>query len=378
MEIVLDAESRRASHLETVRYRLIDICRGLAATSVLIWHYQHFFYPDAGVGLSSQNRSTQPFYDILWPLYEQGGLAVELFWVLSGFVFAATYLPRPTNGWTFFVNRLARLYPLHLLTLLLVALLQYMSLQSLGHFQIYPFNDTYHFGLNLFMAQSWGLESGYSFNAPTWSISVEVIIYAVFLACLPCLKKAPLRVAVFCIVAAAALTIAGFNDMFVKCALFFFLGVACYTVLKRSAFIASGGAILAIAGFVVSRWFRDGGLTLGEMSLLFSGMILLAASLDTLLQIRTTRMDWFGDATYGTYLLHIPIQIAAIAILEYAGVSRVALAVQPWFLPLYMVTVFGVAAVAFRMVEKPAQNALKTLLLSRLRRAIDLTPPQSA
>ena len=89
-------------------------------------------------------------------------------------------------------------------------------------------------------------------------------------------------------------------------------------------------------------------------------------------------MDWFGDATYGTYLLHIPIQIAAIAILEYEGVSRVALAVQPWFLPLYMVTVFGVAAVAFRMVEKPAQNALKTLLLSRLRRAIDLTPPQSA
>ena len=378
MEIVLDAESRRASHLETVRYRLIDICRGLAATSVLIWHYQHFFYPDAGVGLSSQNRSTQPFYDILWPLYEQGGLAVELFWVLSGFVFAATYLLRPTNGWTFFVNRLARLYPLHLLTLLLVALLQYMSLQSLGHFQIYPFNDTYHFGLNLFMAQSWGLESGYSFNAPTWSISVEVIIYAVFLPAYPALRRRhcawPFSASWPLLRSRSPVS----TTCFVKCALFFFLGVACYTVLKRSAFIASGGAILAIAGFVVSRWFRDGGLTLGEMSLLFSGMILLAASLDTLLQIRTTRMDWFGDATYGTYLLHIPIQIAAIAILEYAGVSRVALAVQPWFLPLYMVTVFGVAAVAFRMVEKPAQNALKTLLLSRLRRAIDLTPPQSA
>lgn len=253
---------------------MIDICRGVAAFSVLTWHYQHFFYAGAGNLFPPQSRPNQPFYSVLWPLYEQGGLAVQFFWLLSGFVFAATYLDRPVNGWWFVANRVARLYPLHFATLCLVALLQYLSWVSVGHFQIYPFNDAFHFVLNLFMAQFWGFQSGYSFNAPTWSISVEVVIYAVFLASLPVLKKSPLPVAVSCAGIAVLAMMAGSTNNFVFCGLFFYLGVACNALLKQSSIAAVAIALQAIAGFSISRWFRDGSLTYPEMCLLFSGIIL--------------------------------------------------------------------------------------------------------
>ncbi|RWM09225.1 acyltransferase [Mesorhizobium sp.] len=345
------------------RYRCIDVCRGLAAASVLIWHYQHFFYPTAGALFNSARQPIQPFYDFLWPFYQFGGLAVEMFWVVSGFVFAATYLAQPIDGWSFFVNRLARLYPLHLVTLVLVTFLQYLSWLSVGHFQIYPFNDAYHFVLNLFMAQFWGFQSGYSFNAPTWSISIEVAIYAVFLVSLPLLKKAPLPVAIFCVGCALLCMMSGSVSNFVLCGLFFFLGVACHSLSIQSPIAAAAIAVQAITGFSISRWFREGSLTHLEMCLLFSGIVLLAASLDGLKVLKTDRFDWFGNATYSTYLLHIPLQITTLTVIQWAGIDPAYVATQPVFLPAFIVTVFVAGIVCFRFFERPAQRWLKSVLL---------------
>ena len=89
----------------------------------------------------------------------------------------------------FWGRRFARLYPLHFVTLLFVAGLQAYHLSVNGSHQLFGFNDTYHFILNLFMASPWGLEEGLSFNAPIWSVSVEVIVYFVFWLALPFLNK---------------------------------------------------------------------------------------------------------------------------------------------------------------------------------------------
>jgi peptidoglycan/LPS O-acetylase OafA/YrhL len=341
------------------RYRFVDICRGCAALSVLIWHYQHFSYPKAGIQMPADLQSTQPFFDYIWPIYQQGGLAVQLFWVLSGFVFAASYLERPIDGWAFFIARFARLYPLHLATLLLVAALQFISWQMLGHFQIYPHNDAYHFVLNLFMAQCWGLESGVSFNAPTWSISVEVVIYAVFFLCLRALKLAPLPGAIICAFSAGLLIATGYHGPFVFCGLFFFLGVAAFAVLRQSALYAFGISLTALTGFCVSRWFLDGGLTTIEMSMLFVGIILFAGVADKALPITTTRFDWFGNATYGTYLLHIPIQITVLIILQLLGIPQAPILASPACFILFLLATFGLAVVVYRSFEKPSDTIIR-------------------
>lgn len=313
------------------RFRFIDICRGCAALSVLIWHYQHFSYPEAGIEMPAELRSTQPFYDYIWPFYQQGGLAVQLFWVLSGFVFTANYLDRRIDGRTFFIARLARLYPLHLATLLLVAGLQLISWCMLGHFQIYPHNDSYHFILNLLMAQCWGLEGGASFNAPTWSVSVEVLIYLAFFLSLRALKAAPLPTAAAFTAAASIIVAAGYTGPFILCGLFFFLGVTAFAILRRSVRVAFAMTLMALAGFCVSP-SSGGALTLVEMALLFGGLILAAGVADKMLPITTSRFDWFGNATYGTYLLHIPLQISILIIFQATGASQLALLGSPGLL----------------------------------------------
>ena len=159
----------------------IELLRFLSAFAVLMWHYQHFGLVTDDM---SFERSAQPFYDWLYPFYEHGRNGVRVFWCISGFIFFLTYYrsisERRTDFRTFAVNRFSRLYPLHVVSLIAVAVLQFLFLKQYDHFFIYEHNDAKHFLLNLVFASHWGFQEGQSFNAPFWSVSVEVVIYAIF------------------------------------------------------------------------------------------------------------------------------------------------------------------------------------------------------
>ena len=105
-----------------------------------------------------------------------------MFYAISGFVFAYIYLSinEKVSGKEFFVNRFARLYPLHFATLIIVAILQIINWSTTNSFQITHYNDFYHFILQLFFISSWGFEEGHSFNGPIWTVSIEIFIYGVF------------------------------------------------------------------------------------------------------------------------------------------------------------------------------------------------------
>lgn len=106
------------------------------------------------------------------------------FFMMSGAIFTHNYLQKIASYKIsiadFGLRRLARLYPLHLLTLSTVALLQSMYRSQHGRSFIYENNDITHFILNLLFASHWGFERGHSFNAPVWSVSHEVLLYAAF------------------------------------------------------------------------------------------------------------------------------------------------------------------------------------------------------
>jgi peptidoglycan/LPS O-acetylase OafA/YrhL len=156
----------------------LDVLRGMAALVVVVWHWQHFFNHE------QFHPEQQPFYAVLKPLYLGGWQAVDLFFCLSGFVFfwlySAKIHARQTTAWAFAVRRFSRLYPLYFATLLAVAVAQWVVRARFGHYLVYTANDPYDFGLQLLMASNWGLERGASFNGPAWSVSVEVLLYAVF------------------------------------------------------------------------------------------------------------------------------------------------------------------------------------------------------
>ncbi len=126
----------------------------------------------------------KPFYDELFIFYDYGAFGVDFFFTLSGFVFYWKYgqsiARKEITPKNFFLLRISRLYPLHLLTLVVVAVLQYLYFQRYSHYFIYQLNDFYHFALNSIFANMSGLEKGPSFNGPTWSISIEMQLYLLF------------------------------------------------------------------------------------------------------------------------------------------------------------------------------------------------------
>ena len=114
-------------------------------------------------------------------------LAVDFFFILSGFVLTWAYWERahePGILRTFAIDRIARLYPLHIATFAIMVVLFLWSLHSAGNMA--PVCDSGFFvGIlyNLLMLQAFepaaefakalGLGQPYTWNGPAWSIAVE-------------------------------------------------------------------------------------------------------------------------------------------------------------------------------------------------------------
>lgn len=152
--------------------------RGLAALWVVVFH----FLPDIVTLL--------PPADLFSPALSQGHFAVPIFFVLSGYVLAHNYLESigaradRSKLFRFWSRRLARIYPLHLATLLAV-LAMVISARLLGltiSEEGYGWRD---FVLNLLLIHTWVPHFRLNWNYPSWSISSEWFAYLLFpAACL--------------------------------------------------------------------------------------------------------------------------------------------------------------------------------------------------
>ena len=132
---------------------LVELLRFISSISVLIYHYKIFFFQFNGyIGLNVNNQLNQlPFNSIVNLLYRYGDYGVQMFWCISGFIMSYVYLNREkVTGKEFFINRFSRLYPLHFISLILVLFIQIISKNLSGDFQLFHYNDLYHFFLIFF------------------------------------------------------------------------------------------------------------------------------------------------------------------------------------------------------------------------------------
>jgi len=101
------------------RIASLDGLRGIAAVGVMIFHFDHFFLPQAAL------TSMLPF---MRPILDRAYLGVDLFFLMSGFVMAHIYGQKLSSNWRvhwkdFAIMRFARIYPLFVLTTLVGLLL---------------------------------------------------------------------------------------------------------------------------------------------------------------------------------------------------------------------------------------------------------------
>ena len=118
------------------------------------------------------------------PVAQSGYMAVPAFFMLSGFVLTYNYADRlrsfsiSQTRW-FLAARLVRIYPVHLATLLAVAVMVWVS-HRVG-FRLTDAGYTARtFLLNLFLVHTWVPDYSLSWNYPSWSISSEWFAYLLF------------------------------------------------------------------------------------------------------------------------------------------------------------------------------------------------------
>ena len=356
--------SPRSSHTDAPsRFTLIDALRGVAAIAVLFYHYMHFFMAGTDHTRQLAFLHRQPAQAWLSPLYEYGFYAVQVFWIISGFVFAMVYLGRQATTREFVINRLARLYPLHLLTLLIVALLQGIALRQLGHTLFYDNYDWPHFALQLGFASDWLNWTDHSFNGPIWSVSVEVLIYAVFWLLRPVLERVGWiglsAIILLCLLG----NVVGAYTRVPMCGFYFFEGVALARLhgqlgTRVGGRLAAGLALIALGGAGLAWGGAMPREALGIPGLAGAAVLLLAGAERAAPPLLRRAGQWLGDNTYGLYLWHVPVQMAVIlALLPYFDPAE--LAQNGWFLAAFVLGTTALARASFVLFERPMREWIR-------------------
>nr|WP_042250170.1 acyltransferase [Nitrospina sp. Nb-3] len=351
--------------------------RGLAALGVVVWHYRHFtpFAPSL--------ETERPFNAPLLFFYNSGFVMVDLFFCLSGFIFFWKYAEsiqrREIDFKKFLYLRWTRLYPLHLTTLLFVAIAQFLIHSNHNAAFVYQFNDVRHFVLNLFMVSQWGLEEGLSFNGPAWSISVEMFLYIAFFGVVFAFGRRNALAAVL-LAALGWFLYANYYDWIILKATIgeglvsFFMGGFAYKVYNAvtrdngprvpAALALSATGMLAFWGIVYFLTYHPGpwAAALGNwffwtvvlgfpVTVLFLGLVDYSKRAEAVFR----KLAFLGDISYAVYLLHFPVQL----LFFFAGQKGAIDFTSPAIFLLYVGGTVGIAWLVYHGFEVPARRFLR-------------------
>ncbi len=150
--------------------RDLTVCRGLFAAWVFIYHV------NLHAGFSAYMGPAKG-------LLTHGYLGVDGFFILSGLILARVH-PEMSNSmagsFRFWGKRLARIYPVHLATILLL-----IGIVAGGRMVGLTPTDPQRFALvplieNLLLIHGWGFANQWDWNYPSWSVSTEWAGYLLF------------------------------------------------------------------------------------------------------------------------------------------------------------------------------------------------------
>lgn len=340
------------------RLTRLDGLRGLAACGVaLLYHPQSLFTPEVNQTLPGLLRWFQHW----------GWTLVDLFFLISGYIFAHVYLVEraPRQGYAlrreglggFIVARVARLYPLHLVMLLTCAVL---FLGAMG-------NTPPAFVAHLLMLQGFVGMVGLSFDGPSWSISVECACYVLFALGAMGGRRTLHRVTGLAILGAlvhfAVQGRAGgpwVGDGLPRGLLGFFLGQVLWHARARLRHAPT--ALLFCLMAIGLALDMGAASAVPPLSLLaWPALLLLALRLPFM---GAAPMRWLGDRSYAIYLVHWPV----LKLVE-QRLGHLSGDVSTWITvtACYSLPVLLAADVAFRYIECPARRAIRSAWQRRRR-----------
>jgi peptidoglycan/LPS O-acetylase OafA/YrhL len=345
--------------------------RFLCALAVLFWHYSHFGY--IGPTQVSMPSGSQPFHDWFSLLYDYGALGVQVFWCISGYVFSWKYAQaigdRRVAATEFFGLRFARLYPLHLATLLFVAVLQAAYLRDHGLHFVYPENSARQFLQQIFLASNWlhaDSKNDYSFNGPIWSVSVEVLVYVIFFA-LCRWRGRSMLVSTSAVILTMVLFLSGTSKhALVVCAHYFFLGALTSQVYERLVrlphwprwSLVTGAAGLGMLALMIVLEVKPS----RTLPFLTPFAIVIAnEGARFLLPGARALLNRLGGLTYSIYLIHFPLQLLIVLGFEHLGWPIPW--DRAWFFVAFFLSTLLASSLSYRYFEGPLRRRIRQWLV---------------
>ncbi|MCB2059355.1 MAG: acyltransferase [Novosphingobium sp.] len=338
-------------------FRALTGIRGIAAWMVVLYHIR--FSLDALVPAG------------MIAALGKGYLAVDLFFILSGFVLWYNYADRLRGGGLgdvvqFMWRRVARIWPLHLFilaTFVVFALLLLLTGRSTAD---YPFGEL---PLHVFLIQNWGFTGELAWNHPAWSISTELAAYLLF-PLIVCAARWE-RLGVPVLVCAAVALLAAIHLVFAssgsgnlghdiprlglwRCLAEFALGnIACmlWRVWRAWRYGAAIAAMVCAVSLAAGLAFSLPE-TLFVPTVFFAGILALALDRGVVARLLGTRsIHYLGEISYSTYLVHYLLFIVfkllfldASLQLGWAGLAG------------FLLLALAASVLLYHGVEKPAQG----------------------
>lgn len=324
--------------------------------------------------------------------FRYGWMLVDFFFVLSGFVIAVSYGARLAQGYPrgrFLLVRLGRVYPLHILTVALFVVLEFLVFRPLLH----EAHESFQLVRGVFLLDAFARGAGNFYAPVSWAVAVELVLY-ILAALLFGRGRWALAIAVALAGASAWALLSGFNmigfgRLLQRGLLGFPLGVACFWIHQRLLRVQPGGALLslgecALLGGLVWLLSLPGKTVtwIPAVDLLFAAVVLVFARdggiASRVLQLRPLVM--LGQLSFALYMVHLffvilpnrflPRLFAASGHAEWIRPGRhtfglESVALPPWLATLLTIgltaLVLAMAWLAWRFVEEPVRTWTRRL-----------------
>ncbi|CAN5197012.1 acyltransferase [soil metagenome] len=342
----------------------LESLRGIAALMVCFFHIYHWhIFKNAGV-ISDFN------------------IFVDFFFVLSGFVITLNFSNIITDGSSYkayLIKRFFRVYPLFLVT-------------SIPYFVISILKTYFHassFRINYFsvpeflsyitLTFKWGFVDKFIFNAPTWSISVELLLYIIAGYIFTLKKSRAVNIALnlliisvslfILIIFSQSLIVSGSRLAIFRGSLSFFLGgliaygyqikqVRRFTI--QSALTKNACLFLILALVATGFYFmRTSSYTSFAFPLLWAAFIYFIISKNFPLYVAAflnlQYILYLGTISYSLYLIHPMAIFVMEKIFKRESLETndmVSLVAIPFYIALLVIT----ASVTYRYIEKPGKQ----------------------
>ena len=345
---------------------MLTVIRGLAAWWIVLFHFKDHF--------PSEIRGTA-----LFSIISHGSLAVDLFFVLSGFVIALNYsndfkFPAWAQYMRFLALRLARIYPLHFF-MMLIFLVNPISIFLWSSSGLSGDRYSVHYYLlSILLVQNWGLTQTLAWNIPAWSISTEWAAYLLFPINIAltirlantAFRRGLLVVTLLLLLAAICYllnyTLAGDIAKFglVRCLLEFSIGVALQQMWesyeRRRAW--RGYVAIATSAILIMVFATTSAPDFIIFPLLFCCIIFFSATIRWAPKFSVSLIFvWIGEISYSTYMVHYFVKDWVKFLFIHSETEATAIPMI-----IYLVVVMISSLILYHLIEVPGRRAIRGML----------------